>query len=124
MSESNYRIVSCCFYCAAGCYRSGCIMCCIDAPDGTSERIREIGGVCDNFRWAEDNDRRLSRDVMPPEALAAIEAPGERARIKREKAKAEKLIAKCPIVKTGAPNNPCLKCEGREYCDIGRKAKV
>ena len=110
MNPNNYHIVRCCFYCYWTRNRKGTTVYC-----DLEKKPRDVGGLCDEFLWAPDNAQHRANEIyLPEEAVRA--------------AKAARVISKlqriCPILKTGVPDNPCRKCEGREYCDVGRKAKV
>jgi len=130
MNPNNYHIVPCCFYCNSCVHRERAGGDCRE-HDGPVQ----TGGVCDDFTWAVDNEWRLPKEVRPPEAQRTIDAYNEGAEERerqKEEARAakkkqnqnEKILRNCPIARTGVPNNPCRSCDKREYCDVGRKAKV
>ena len=107
MGSDNYRIVPCCFYCDFGCSRSGTTLKCRPNYNIALQKEVEVGGLCDDFRWARDNEfTRLRPEVMPPEALGARGAA--------------KIITGCPIVETGKSENPCRNCSAQPYCDVGQ----
>lgn len=114
----GYRIVECCLYCVHAGYRERTVSTCTLPRE--PNRTVDNGGWCPSFGW-DPGYRRFPQELAPAAFLSAVAEKEAAANIKAIEKKAANVYTRCPIYKTGAPNNPCRSCETKPFCPVGQK---